>query len=150
MQALAEQGPALKAQSVTLISHANGDTSVAGSAAALLDGATDAVAGATLQEAVQIMAGQTGTSITSAETLPGMAAGGWRRIGVRVSIRASWPALIQLLQSIEQGVPRMLVDDVQLHAPPVPPDPAVARAAGVPIDASFSVYAFRLATAERP
>ena len=51
---------------------------------ATLDGASDAIAAATLQGRLQEMAARAGAPLTSAEALPGEAAGAWRRIGVRV------------------------------------------------------------------
>ena len=70
---------------------------------ALLEGATDAIAGATLQERVQEMASTAGARVSSAEMLPAAQTGGYRRIGLRVACNAPWPILIRLLQSIEQA-----------------------------------------------
>ena len=107
--------------------------------AAVLDGASDALAAAALQGRLQDMAARAGAPLSSAEALPGEAAGAWRRIGVRVAVNAPWPAIIRLLQAIGTASPRMLVDDLQLRAPPL-----VLRAGGVrPVDASFTVLAFR-------
>ncbi len=110
--------------------------------ATLLDGASDAIAAATLQERVQEMAGRAGAALTSAETLPATQAGEYRRIGLHVTLSASWTVLVKLLQSVEQASPRMLVDDLQLHGPRMvaaPPDP--------PLEAGFTVLAFRAGTA---
>ncbi len=110
--------------------------------ATLLEGASDAVAAASLQERVQEMAGRAGAALTSAETLPATQAGAYRRIGLHVTLSASWTVLVKLLQSIEEASPRMLVDDVQLHGARMvaaPPDP--------PLEAGFTVLAFRAAVA---
>ena len=64
----------------------------------------------------------------------------YRRIGLRVTTAAQWPVLIELLHAIEQGSPRMLVDDLQLRAPPIE-----MRASTQPISAAFTVLAFRSA-----
>ena len=104
----------------------------------LLEGATDAVAAATLQERVQDMARQAGVSLASAETLPATPAGAYRRIGLRVSLSGPWPVLVTLLEQVEQASPRMLLDDLQLHGPRMvapPPNP--------PLEAGFTVFAFR-------
>ena len=53
-------------------------------AATLLDGSTDAVAGARLQQLVQDMAGRAGATLSSTEALPAEAVAAYRRIGVRV------------------------------------------------------------------
>lgn len=107
-------------------------------AANLLDGATDAVAAAALQQRVQDMAAKAGASLSSAETLPVVQTGAYRKIGLHISVAAPWPVLIGLLQAVESASPRMLVDDLQVHGTHFvvsPPDP--------PVDAGFTVFAFR-------
>jgi hypothetical protein len=104
----------------------------------VIDGATDAVAGAALQQSVQEMAARAGATLSSTEALPATPVQGYRRLGLRVSLNAPWPILIQLLQTIERSNPRMLVDDLQVHGlrmltPLVDP----------PLDAGFTVLAFR-------
>ncbi len=106
----------------------------------LLEGSADPVAGAVLQEAVQQMAGAAGAVLTSAETLPAQDSGAYRRIGVRVSLRAPWPVLVRLLQSVEEATPKMLIDDLQLQASPL-----LLRTREASLDASFSIFAFRSA-----
>lgn len=106
---------------------------------AVLDGASDALAAAALQGRLQEMAAHAGAPLSSAEALPGEAAGAWRRIGVRVAVNAPWPAVVRLLQAIGSAGPRMLVDDLQLRAPPL----LLLRTGPRPVDASFTVLAFR-------
>jgi general secretion pathway protein M len=108
----------------------------------LLDGRSDAVAGARLQETVQQLASEAGASLTSVETLPAELAGAWRRIGVRVVLSAPWPVLVHLLQAVARGTPRMLADDLQLQASTL-----VAHPETQPLDASFTIFAFRAGTA---
>ena len=129
MAALAETLPALQQQAAA--------RNVTGPApSAVLEGDTDAVAGAALQQLVQQMATGAGISLSSVEVLPAEAVGGYRRIGLHLALAAPWPALVQLLQAIEQASPPMLIDDLRLHGPP--PQSAV-----LPMDASFTVLAFR-------
>ena len=111
---------------------------------ALLEGASDAVAGAALQSQLQDMAAQAGASLTSAELLPAEAAGAYRRVGLRLAVNGSWPTLVTLLQAIEQASPRMLVDDLQMQ-----PAPSLSVGAARPLDASLVVLAFRTGE-ERP
>lgn len=108
----------------------------------VLNGNTDAIAGAALQQLVQDMASRIGATLPSVETLPATQAGAYRRIGLRVSLNAPWPVLIRLLQSVEQASPDMLVDDLQVHAAP-----QMGAPADRPFDAAFTVIAFRAATA---
>ncbi len=113
-------------------------------AAALLEGASDSIAGATLQGSVQRMAAVAGARLDSMEILPAEQRGAYRRIGLRVATAAQWPVVVGLLREIEQGSPRMLVDDLQLRAPPVD-----MRAANSPISTAFTVIAFRAAGADQ-
>jgi general secretion pathway protein M len=132
MQAIAETMPALE------------NTPAAGQSvpAALLPGTTDALAAAAMQSAVQSMASAAGVDLASMETLPAEARGAYRRIGLRVSLSASWPVLIELLASARQGQPSMLADDLQLRF-----TPRRSGAAGATISASFTLLAFRAASA---
>lgn len=106
--------------------------------AALLPGTTDALAAAAMQSAVQAMAAASGAELASMETLPAEARGGYRRIGLRVSLSASWPVLVELLHTAGQQQPRMLVDDLLFRAPPIQ-----VREAAAPVSASFTLLAFR-------
>jgi general secretion pathway protein M len=105
---------------------------------ATLDGASDAIAAAALQGRLQEMAVRAGAPLTSAEALPGEAAGAWRRIGVRVAVSAPWPAVVRFMEAVSAASPRMLVDELQLRAPPL-----LLRTGVRPMDASFTVFAFR-------
>jgi general secretion pathway protein M len=109
----------------------------------VLTGTTDAIAGATLQEQVQTMAAAANAQLTSIETLPGEQIGAYRRIGVRLELSAQLGVVIDLLKSIEEAKPSMLVDDVRLTATPVGP-----MNAQLPLDCAFTVYAFRIGTAK--
>lgn len=111
-------------------------------AASLIGGETDAIAAADLQQRVQEMASRVGAALSSTEVLSTVQLGGYRRIGLRVSTNATWATLVQLLQSIGQTAPRMLVDDLQLRGQRL-----VAPLPDPPLDASFTVMAFRAAAA---
>lgn len=110
---------------------------------AVLEGNTDAIAGASLQELVQSMASSANAQLTSIETLPAEQVGSYRRIGVRVELNAHLPVIVALLKSIEEAEPSMLVDDIRLTATPVGP-----LNAQLPLDAAFTVYGFRVGTAK--
>ncbi|RYJ04118.1 MAG: hypothetical protein EON47_01595 [Acetobacteraceae bacterium] len=135
MALAAETLPALRQQ-------AQGEGQDRAPAAALLEGNTDALAGAALQVRVRELANQAGVSLASAEALPAEAIGVFRRIGMRVTAAGAWPVLVRLLQALEQASPRMLVDDMQLQA---------ALSLGTettrPVNATFTVFAFRAAVA---
>ncbi len=110
---------------------------------AVLAGDTDSIAGATLQEQVQGMAASATATLTSIETLPAEQVGNYRRIGVRVELSAQLSVVVALLRAVEEAQPSMLVDDIRLTATPVGP-----QNAQLPLDAAFTVYAFRIGTAK--
>ena len=110
---------------------------------AVLPGNSDAIAGATLQEQVQAMATVANAQLTSIETLPAEQVGAYRRIGVRVELSAQLSVLTALLRAVEDAQPSMLVDDIRLTATPVGP-----QNAQLPLEAVFTVYAFRVGVAK--
>lgn len=102
-----------------------------------IEGASDAVAAATLQERIQDMARNAGVTLTSAEALPAEPVNGYRRIGLRVNVAGVWPVMTRFLQSIDEATPRMLIDDVQMERT------AVLFGTDRSINASFAVFGFR-------
>ncbi len=137
MAALAASLPSLRRRAATLAAGPAPQT--------LLEGASDAVAGAALQERVQAMAVEAGSPLTSAETLPAEPAGAYRRISLRVSLSTPYSSLVHLLAAIADATPRMLVDDLQIQAPPLG-----LRSAVLPMDATLTVLAFRARDAAVP
>lgn len=107
-------------------------------AATLLDGSTDAVAGATLQQLIQDMAGRAGATLSSTEALPAETVAAYRRIGVRVALSAPWGVLVELLRAVEEASPQMLVDDLQIHG-----TRRFGTSGEPPLEASFTVLGFR-------
>jgi type II secretory pathway component PulM len=110
-------------------------------ASATLEGASDALAGATLQSLVEAMSNSAGGHLTSTEALPVEQVGAYRRVALRLAVDAPWPVLARLIQAIERATPRMFVDDLQVHA-----QPAAETQKEPPLDISFTVVAFRQAT----
>jgi general secretion pathway protein M len=112
----------------------------------LLEGATDAIASASLLQRVQMMASATGTTLASVETVnPETAAGdagdGFRRIALRVSVTASWSRLIALLEMLDMATPRMLVTEFQVRA-------LLVRGGETPaLDSNFTIVALRAGAA---
>ena len=135
MQGLAATLPALRAASA----NQRGDGAEA--ATAMMPGATDALAAAALQEAVQKMATAAGASLTAVETLPAAtAAEHWHKVSLRISLNAPWPVLIDLMHAVGQAPARIFVGDVHFHSPAV-----MAHPANLPIQASMVLYGFRSA-----
>lgn len=130
MQALGRELPALRAALAKAGLHDAG-------AQTLLTGDTDVIAGANLQAMLQNLAAQSGTSLSSAALQPAVPVGGLRRIGVAVSVSASWPVLVGLLQAIATARPRMTVDQLSITS-------AAGQTGDAPqFQASFTVCAFR-------
>lgn len=129
------------ADSLPLLRRAAAEAEAAGAGAgpALLEGATDAEAGAALQVRVRALAERAGVALESAEALPAEAAGVHRRIGMRIAATAPWPALVGLLGELERAGPGLLVDDLQLQAAPV----VVGTVR--PLAATLAVLGFRAA-----
>lgn len=104
---------------------------------ATIEGGTDALAAAALQEQIQEMGRRAGITLSSAEALTVEAVGAYRRIGLRVALEGRWPVLIRFLQAIEQASPSMLVDDLQLQRG------VLLAGTDTPLAASFTVFGFR-------
>ena len=104
----------------------------------LLEGDTDSLAGALLQDRLQGMFMQAGVQLNSVETLPGDETGPYRRINLRIAFDASWPVLLALLKEIQAAVPILLLDDLQV-------EPAMQRISAAPgtFAVSFTIFAFR-------
>jgi general secretion pathway protein M len=108
MLALERQVPALRS---TVAHLGAGD----GTAAMLVAGKSDAIAGANLQSALQDLAARAGTSLDSVAMEPARAAGALRRISVQVSVTVKhWSVLVAMLRTIETAAPRMIVDSISL------------------------------------
>jgi general secretion pathway protein M len=116
-----------------------------GRAAAALEGGSDAVAAAALEQSLDELAAGTGLRIGSAETLPAEPAGAWQAITIRVTVTASWPPLVRLLEAIAAAPTAMVVDNLQLRPPP-----RSSRDPDWPIDAGFNVTAWRAREGAEP
>jgi hypothetical protein len=107
-------------------------------ASLLLEGGTDAVSGAALQGLVRDMATRAGATLSSVETLPATTVGSYHRIGLRLSLSATWPVLVRLLEAVEQARPRTVVDALEVQASQM-----LTGAEEALLTAGFTVYAFR-------
>ncbi|MBW4036978.1 MAG: hypothetical protein HIU90_16050 [Proteobacteria bacterium] len=107
----------------------------------LLNGSTDAIAAASLQQIVQGLATHNGVTISSAETLAPATVGHYLRIRLRVAVSGRWAVLVRLLTAIAAQPPIMMIDDLRLnageHAPTI---------ATTPLTVLFTLIAFRART----
>jgi general secretion pathway protein M len=134
MAALAAEVPVLQARAAVVPAN-NGQ--------ATFEGATDALAGASLQSELQTLASAAGATLSSMETLTADQSGPYRRIGVKLSIGAPLPVLVDLMARIEQAHPPMLIDDLQIHGSPI----LLPGARSAALDAGFTGYGVRSGTA---
>lgn len=107
MAQIAADLPALRTQAAT---------SQTAAPVTVLDGTTDAVAGAALQQRLQQIAAGLGATLASTELLSGDPAGAYRRIGIRIAVTSEWPVIVRLLDVISGDTPRLLVNDLQIQA----------------------------------
>ncbi|MGH7107069.1 MAG: type II secretion system protein GspM [Acetobacteraceae bacterium] len=138
MEELVANLPALRAEA----SHA--ETAVP--EAMLIKGRSDAMAAALLQSRIEEMAQRVDAPLASVGIVPGEPAGRWRRIGLRIAVRAEYGVVVGLLRSLLNTTPAMSIDDLSLRG-------ALLSVPGRPVtmDAEFTVYAFRRAApASRP
>lgn len=112
-----------------------GETSKQAHAPSTLTGSVP-VATAALQGVIQDIATGAGVSLASVESLPGESAAGFRRVGVKLTLSASWPVMIHFLQSIAQSGTPMVVDDLQIRGTPLQ-----ARTDQQILDAGLSIHA---------
>lgn len=134
-QVLASRMEAVAATAPELMRQAQ--DSAAEPQAAVLEGATEGIAAATLQQRLQEMAERAGVRISSAEALPAEPVGAFRRIRLRLSVTGPWLPLVRLLSAIGQASPPMLVDDLQLNS-----SVSLATGSARPLNAGFTVIAF--------
>jgi len=131
MQAVEQQLPGLRRAVV----HLGADD---GTARMLLSGASDAIAGANLQSALQALAAQAGTSLDSIGMQPATSLQALRLITAQVTLTARWTMLVAFLRAVETAQPRMIVDSISLN-------PASISGSGQPstLQATLSVTGFR-------
>ena len=127
--------PALRAQVANLRMAASGDKQT-------LEGRSDAVAAAALQDRMGEIAGGAGVMIASSEILTAEVQDGYRRLGLRLVVNGSYDSLIRLLAGIERATPPLIVDNLQIRS--VQRRPKAPTESFAPLDASFEVFGFRL------
>ncbi|NVN05644.1 general secretion pathway protein GspM [Asaia spathodeae] len=81
----------------------------------LIEGSSDAIAGANLQDLVQKIASTQGADLGSSETLPPVRDGHYRRIGLHITLTAPYAVLVHVLTSFETSTSAMVSDALHLH-----------------------------------
>jgi general secretion pathway protein M len=106
----------------------------------LLAGATDPLAAAALQQKLDELASAAGVRIGSEEILPAREEGDFHAISVRVTLNAPWRGVVALFKGMASADVPMAADEMQLRGPP-----GLTKDPELPIDASFTVVAYRAA-----
>ena len=132
LRAAADELPFLRARVEQL-------RAAAGTRKITLEGATDAIASATLQSRIEELATSAGATIGSTESLPAEARSGYRRIGLRYVLSGSYETLAKFLARLESATPPVVIDNLHIHG--VLRRPGTPAAAG--LDAGLDVYAYR-------
>jgi hypothetical protein len=132
LRAVAEEPPALRERVEQL-------RSAAGSRKITLEGASDAIAAATLQSRIEELATSVGATIGSTESLPAEVRSGYRRIGLRYVLSGQYETLVKFLAKLEAATPPLVIDNLHIHG--VLRRPGTPAAAG--LDAGLDVYAYR-------
>lgn len=81
-----------------------------------LEGASDALAAAALQERVRALAAEAGGELRSTQILPASDDAGLRRIGLRIQLGLDAEALQSVLHELETGTPLVFVDNLVVRA----------------------------------
>jgi hypothetical protein len=104
-----------------------------------LEGASDAIASATLQTRIEELAASVGATIGSTESLPAEVRGGYRRIGLRYALSGPYETLVKLLAKLETATPPLVIDNLAVHGVLRRPGTAAVST----LDAGLDVYGFR-------
>jgi general secretion pathway protein M len=117
-RALAERMTAIHALLPRLKAEAAKRADPAGPPSLLLDGGSDALAAAGLQERLTKAATATGIVLLSAEGAPVVNVGAVRRIGLKINASGKFASLVGFLERIDQSTPPLLVDELQIQGLP--------------------------------
>ena len=112
----------------------------------LVEAESDALGAALLQDLVTEAATEAGLALSSVETLPAEDAGSLRKLGLRLYLYGSYPALVAMIGSLRQGSLALVLDDLEIHVGPAG-ESATGKDATEDreqaIRAGFTIYSFR-------
>jgi len=104
-----------------------------------LEGASDAIASANLQNRIAELAASVGVTTGSTESLPVEVRGGYRRIGLRYTLSGPYENLVKLLAKLEAATPPLVIENLHIHGVLRRPGTSAAGA----LDAGLDVFGFR-------
>jgi hypothetical protein len=131
---LAQEVPTLRARLA--------DLKAAGAARGVtLEGTSDALASANLQNYLEQLAAANGVAIASTEAIAAEDRGAYRRIGLRLVVNGKYAPVVRLLGAIEEAKPPLVLSNLQIHG--------LTRGVEVrtdyPLDTRFEVSGLRTA-----
>ena len=132
LKAAADELPGLRARVAEL-------RASAGTRKVTLEGASDAIASATLQTRIEELAASVGATIGSTESLQAEVRGGYHRIGLRYALSGPYETLLKLLAKLEAATPPLVIDNLSIHGALRRPGTAAVST----LDAGLDVYGFR-------
>ncbi len=104
-----------------------------------LEGQSEALGAAALQERLKSLVLRAGGSLKSIQVVPGKVEGGAKRIGVRGQMVAELGALQRVIYALEAGQPYLFIDKLDIRAPS---GPRQAPDAEPRLDIGFEVYGY--------
>jgi general secretion pathway protein M len=111
--------------------------------AVLLEGATDALAAAALEQKIDELAASSGVRIGSEEMLPGKPVGELTSITVRLAVSAPYHSLAGLLLALARSHAPMIVEELRIRG-----TASASTAADVPVEVEMTVTSYRATKAE--
>jgi general secretion pathway protein M len=111
-------------------------------AAYYLDGATDALAAASLQARVTALVEGSGATLLSIQTLTTTEDRGLRRVAIRLQMTAEIAPLVRVLHGLETGIPLLFVDNLELQSQAAPQTEPDAAPASAPLIVGFDLYGY--------
>jgi general secretion pathway protein M len=130
---LAAEVPSLRARLAALQAAGTGNEIT-------LDGATDALASANLQNRLEQIAAANGVTIASTEAIAAEDRGPYRRIGLRLAVNGRYEAIVKLLAAIQESSPPLVLADLQIHGL----FRTVEARMSYPLETRFEVYGLRV------
>ena len=132
LKAAANELPELRARVADL-------RATAGARKVTLDGSSDAIASANLQNRIAELATSVGVTTGSTESLPAEVRGGYRHIGLRYTLSGPYENLVKLLAKLEAATPPLVIENLHIHGLLRRPGTPAASA----LDAGLDVFGFR-------
>jgi general secretion pathway protein M len=139
MASLVDRLPALRREATEAARSMPGD----GHAGHLLEGSSDSLAAASLQQRIEALAAANGARLGTKEILPAKPDRDLRAISVRLTLSAPYRSTVALLLALANSDLPMVVDDLVIRK-----SPEVNESDSLPVEVSLTVMSWRPASVE--